>query len=131
CNREPRTRDDPYRRRAPPSASRSRFMTSPMGHRSGPMGIARRLALLTIAILFATLWTPTVSLAASPLPATTLGIRYVVVVVMENRGYDQIVGSPSAPYLNGLIHRYGLATNYTGVAHPSEPNYLALLGGST
>ena len=27
--------------------------------------------------------------------------------------------------------RYGLATNYRAVAHPSEPNYLALFSGST
>ena len=90
-----------------------------------------RLAPLAIAALVATLMVPSASLAVSPTPATTLAIRYVVVVMMENRGYDQIVGSPSAPYLNSLIHRYGLATDYTGVAHPSEPNYLAVLGGST
>jgi acid phosphatase len=64
-------------------------------------------------------------------PATSLGIQYVVVVVMENRGYDAIVGSPNAPYLNRLIQQYGLATNFTAVGHPSQPNYLALLGGST
>ncbi|HVA85696.1 MAG TPA: alkaline phosphatase family protein [Candidatus Saccharimonadales bacterium] len=95
------------------------------------MRIGRRLAVLAIAVLLATLSAPAVSLAAPPSPATTLGIRYVVVVVMENRSYDQIVGSASAPYLNSLTRQYGLATNYTGVAHPSEPNYLALLGGST
>jgi phospholipase C len=88
-------------------------------------------ALLCMAAFIAAIAAPTTSLAATTNPATTLGIRYVVVVVMENRGYDQIVGSPSAPYLNSLISRYGLATDYDGVAHPSEPNYLALLGGST
>jgi phospholipase C len=70
-------------------------------------------------------------LLLNALPATSLNIRYVVVVVMENRSYGQIVGSPSAPYLNGLAKRYGLATNYQAVSHPSEPNYLALFGGST
>ncbi len=64
-------------------------------------------------------------------PATTLGIQYVVVVLMENRAYTSIVGSPNAPYLNSLMRTYGLATNYFAVAHPSEPNYLALFGGST
>ena len=64
-------------------------------------------------------------------PAATLGITYVVVIVMENRAYSSIIGSANAPYLNSLARQYGLATNYTGVAHPSEPNYLALFGGST
>ena len=59
------------------------------------------------------------------------GIDRIVVIVMENHSYSQIVNNTSAPYLNSLIHRYGLATNYTGVAHPSEPNYLALFSGST
>jgi hypothetical protein len=31
--------------------------------------------------------------------------------------------------LNALSKHYGLATNYTGVADPSEPNYVAMLGG--
>jgi hypothetical protein len=55
----------------------------------------------------------------------------VYVIVMENKEYGEIVGSANAPYLNSLIAQYGLATNYTGVAHPSEPNYLALFSGST
>ena len=50
---------------------------------------------------------------------------------MENREYDSIVGDPRARYINALIDRYGLATDYTAVAHPSQPNYLALFGGST
>jgi hypothetical protein len=50
---------------------------------------------------------------------------------MENKGYDNIVGNANAPYINSLIADYGLATNYDGVAHPSEPNYLALFSGST
>jgi hypothetical protein len=50
---------------------------------------------------------------------------------MENRSYGAIVRNRNAPYLNRLIARYGLATNYRAVAHPSEPNYLALFSGST
>jgi phosphatidylinositol-3-phosphatase len=55
----------------------------------------------------------------------------VYVIVMENKDYGDIVGSANAPYINSLIAQYGLATNYTAVAHPSEPNYLALFSGST
>jgi hypothetical protein len=57
--------------------------------------------------------------------------RHVYVVVMENEESTSIVGDPDAPYINSLIARYGLAANYTGVAHPSQPNYIALFSGST
>jgi len=67
------------------------------------------------------------STTALPLPA----FSHVFVIVMENREYSSIVGSTSAPYLNSLIDKYGLATQYYGVTHPSEPNYLALFSGST
>lgn len=39
--------------------------------------------------------------------------------------------NPAAPFLNQLAARGALATNYHAVTHPSLPNYLALLGGST
>lgn len=64
---------------------------------------------------------------ASPVPT----FRHVFLIVMENREYSEIVGNAHAPYVNELIDRYGLATDYTAVAHPSEPNYLALFSGST
>ncbi len=50
---------------------------------------------------------------------------------MENRSYRDIVGSSSAPYLASVARACGLATNYSGVAHPSLPNYVALTSGST
>jgi hypothetical protein len=56
---------------------------------------------------------------------------HVVVVVFENREASQIVGNPAAPTFNGLARRYARLTSYDGVAHPSLPNYLALVSGST
>ena len=56
---------------------------------------------------------------------------HVYVMVLENKESTDVVGSGHAPYLNGLISQYGLATSYTGVAHPSQPNYLAIWAGST
>jgi phosphoesterase family protein len=58
-------------------------------------------------------------------------IDHVFVIVMENHAYNQIVGSTSAPYFNGLIPTGGLAASYSAVTHPSLPNYLALAGAST
>ncbi len=56
-------------------------------------------------------------------------IRHVMIIVMENEGYGQVVGSSSAPYQNLLISRYALAANYYAVSHPSLPNYIALVAG--
>jgi hypothetical protein len=66
-------------------------------------------------------------LGLSPMPA----FDHIYVIMMENKEYPSVVGDGSAPYLNHLIQQYGSATNYTGVAHPSQPNYNALWSGST
>jgi phospholipase C len=41
------------------------------------------------------------------------------------------LGNPEAPTFRSLARRYALLANYRGVAHPSLPNYLALVSGST
>jgi hypothetical protein len=55
--------------------------------------------------------------------------NHVFLIIMENEDFSQISNIPYAPILNALANDYGLATNYTGVADPSEPNYVAMLGG--
>jgi len=57
--------------------------------------------------------------------------RRIAVVVMENKEYGAVAGSPDAPYLNGLARRSAVAESYFAVTHPSLPNYLALIGGDT
>jgi hypothetical protein len=56
---------------------------------------------------------------------------HVVVVVMENHSYADILGNPDAGYINALAQRGALFTESFAVAHPSQPNYLALFSGST
>jgi hypothetical protein len=56
---------------------------------------------------------------------------HVVVLVMENKEADAVLGSGQAPFLTRLARRYGLATSSYGVTHPSLPNYIALTSGST
>jgi phosphatidylinositol-3-phosphatase len=56
---------------------------------------------------------------------------HIFIVIMENHGYDEIIGNPDAPFINELAASYGVATNYVAVGHPSLPNYLALTGGDT
>jgi phospholipase C len=55
--------------------------------------------------------------------------QHIVEIMMENTSYGTIIGNPVAPNLNALAQKYGLATNYFGVTHPSEPNYVAAVGG--
>jgi acid phosphatase len=72
--------------------------------------------------------------AGTPSTARSGGVprpAHVLVVVFENKGYDNVVGNPQAPYLNLLAKRGALLTNSHGVAHPSQPNYLALFSGGT
>ncbi len=57
--------------------------------------------------------------------------RHVLVVVLENKERDQIVGNAAAPTFNAIAQRYAMLSNYDAVAHPSLPNYLALVSGST
>jgi acid phosphatase len=57
--------------------------------------------------------------------------RHVLVVVFENHERSEIVGSPDAPTFSALARRYASLTAYDPVAHPSLPNYLALVSGST
>ena len=54
-----------------------------------------------------------------------------MLIVEENRSESDVIGSSDAPYINGLANQYGLATASYGQSHPSLPNYLALLSGST
>ncbi len=56
---------------------------------------------------------------------------HIVVVVLENHSYAEIIGNPQAPYLNALAGRGALFTHSYAITHPSEPNYLALFSGST
>jgi phospholipase C len=50
---------------------------------------------------------------------------------MENKSYDEVIGSSNALFINNLLKTSALATNYFAVAHPSLPNYLALVGTDT
>ncbi len=57
--------------------------------------------------------------------------QHVFVIMMENTGFDSLIGNPNAPFINSVAATNGLATNYFGVTHPSQPNYIAATSGST
>jgi phosphatidylinositol-3-phosphatase len=58
-------------------------------------------------------------------------LKHVVVVMFENKEYGDVIGSSQAPTFNRLARRGALFTRYCAVSHPSLPNYLALISGST
>jgi hypothetical protein len=57
-------------------------------------------------------------------------LDHVFVIMMENHGYSQIVGNPSAPFANQYAKSANSATNYFAIGHPSSTNYLEIAGGS-
>jgi hypothetical protein len=65
---------------------------------------------------------------AGALPAPP---AHTVIVLEENHGYGEVIGSPQAPYLNQLARQGALFTRSRAITHPSQPNYLALFSGST
>jgi phosphatidylinositol-3-phosphatase len=70
--------------------------------------------------------------AASSADRSSLkNFQHVFIIMMENTGYDSLIGNPNAPWINNAAATYGLATNYYGVTHPSQPNYIAATSGST
>ena len=54
--------------------------------------------------------------------------RHVFLIVMENHSEAEAL---SQPFTASLAQKYGVATNYHAITHPSVPNYLALTSGST
>ncbi|MGY6025210.1 alkaline phosphatase family protein [Streptomyces spinosirectus] len=95
-------------------------------HRRARTAVASALAFTAAA---AGLWTGLggSSSAASGVPTPD----HVVVVVMENHAYSQVIGSSSAPYINSLKSGGAVLTQSYAQTHPSQPNYYALFSGST
>jgi phosphatidylinositol-3-phosphatase len=56
---------------------------------------------------------------------------HIVVAVVENHSYDQVLGTGRARFLDSLADTGAVLTESYAVTHPSEPNYLALFSGST
>src|SRR3974377_2471303 len=65
-----------------------------------------------------------------PVPKGISHLDHVFVIMMENHGYQQIIGNPDAPFANELAKSGNSARNYFAIAHPSLTNYLEVVGGS-
>ena len=77
--------------------------------------------------------TPTNTSTPGPSGTTTVvtSVKHVIVIMMENHSYDDIIGKADAPYLNSLARDHSVATSYYGVVSPSLLNYMAATGGNT
>ncbi len=92
----------------------------------------RLVGRLSAAVLSAAL----VALVGGPVSASDSGNRsdlknfqHVFVIMMENTGFNSLIGNTNAPWINGAARAHGLATSYFGVTHPSQPNYVAATAG--
>ncbi len=57
------------------------------------------------------------------------GLRKILVIMEENHSEQQVFPA-GMPYLWSLARRYGYATDWSDIGHPSLPNYLAIFSGS-
>jgi hypothetical protein len=86
-----------------------------------PLGLGLALALLLAA--------PVASSTGNE--ANRSSAPHVMVIIEENRNRDKVIGASDMPYFNSLASKYTDTTSWEGVGHPSLPNYLALISGST
>src|SRR2546428_479517 len=71
--------------------------------------------------------------------ATGAYFDHTVIIIMEDHGVQDVCaqnpppcsGANGAPYMAGLANNYAIGSQYLGVNHFSQANYLALLGGDT
>jgi hypothetical protein len=80
------------------------------------------VVLLTLMVLVAPLW--------AQRGDDGRGFDHVFIIMMENTGYNTLIGNANAPFINFAAATTGLATNYYGVAHPSQPNYIGATSGA-
>ena len=64
-------------------------------------------------------------------PPSVPPFNHVFVIMMENTGIEALLNNPNAPWINQAVKTYGVAGNYYGVTHPSQPNYIAATAGTT
>ena len=97
---------------------------------AGPTTAATRPTVTTTAT---TATRPTTTASTTPAPPGTgrqgvPAFSHLFVVVMEN---EERQGALAIPPVAALARRYASATAWYAVAHPSLPNYLAMVSGST
>ncbi|MBO0888173.1 hypothetical protein J2P12_03645, partial [Candidatus Bathyarchaeota archaeon] len=103
------------------------------------MRVGKVLLLFSLMFIGAVYSAETISGPFHTVHGTSQAFDYVTVILMENNGLCDIITNTlggcssggSAQYMTSLADNYSTATHYTGITHPSEPNYMALAGGDT
>jgi phosphatidylinositol-3-phosphatase len=67
--------------------------------------------------------------APPPWPSNLPRYDHIVIVVEENKDYEQIVGNSAAPYIHKLAFEGATLTRMFAEEHPSEGNYFWLVSG--
>jgi hypothetical protein len=103
---------------------------NPVGAGRGPVGafLLRSLAWSSVSALV--VGTVAVSSAPSIAAASGTSAPHVMVVMMENKNFSEVIGQSDQRFTNSLATHYGLATQSYGFGHPSLPNYLTIVSGS-
>jgi hypothetical protein len=96
--------------------------------------LRKQLLVAAIPLLLAacgTVPTRTPHEASAPIQAQMPHAPKIVLVILENKDADKVVENLNAlPFLKRLHDEGAYLSNYYGVAHPSQPNYVALVSGS-
>src|SRR5512146_1424939 len=100
----------------------------------------KKFSLVVVVLLLLVACTPASSIPSTggTMVATLLPERHevpsfdhIVLILLENKSYSSVIGGSSMPHINDLARRNVLLTDYFAVAHPSLPNYIALVSGTT
>ena len=91
---------------------------------------------LTLALTLTLVGLPAQSATRTPLPVprdavvpfNAAGVKHVVVVLLENGDPDE---AGQQPFMKELALTGMVLTSYYAVAHPSQPNYVAMISGTT
>jgi acid phosphatase len=104
------------------------------------MNRCRRAGWAVLALVIAAAGTPAIEAdAATSATAPTPAVHavavprpdHVVIVILENKRYESVVGHHRTPWITKLASRSANMLNFFAETHPSQPNYLALFSGST
>lgn len=75
--------------------------------------------------------TPTPTAGTPSVGSKVPAFDHIVLIILENQDFQNIIGNSKMPQINALAQQNVLLTNYYAVTHPSLPNYIALVSGST
>src|SRR5437588_2017898 len=84
-------------------------------------------------VYYSRLVAPNDAQVAKPKVPSSPYFDYIVVIIMENKNLGQTYGSScigNCTYITSLANTFGIAENYSGVAHGSLPNYMSLTSGA-